>query len=230
MKNYLENNRKLNFFFYKLYHLIFSEKFTKKISYNFEINKSRLDLIKYCIKKNNYQSYLEIGCDKNQIFDHIILKDKIGVDPVSGGNFRGTSDNFFLKNKRNFDCIFIDGLHCYEQVLKDIENSLRFLNHNGVIILHDTLPDQISKQWVPRCRYSWNGDVWKAIVEVRTWINCNTFTSLIDQGVSIIKKEKNEHILDLKIKSFKNLSFKFFYENYPKLMRLKSYNETTRLL
>lgn len=230
MKNYLESNRKLNFFFFKLYHFIFSEKLKKKIVYKFDTTKNRLDLINFCIKKNNYRSYLEIGCDKNQIFDQVELKDKVGVDPVSGGNFRGTSDNFFLNNTRNFDCIFIDGLHYYEQVLKDIKNSLKYLNSNGIIIIHDTLPDHISKQWVPRCRYSWNGDVWKAIAEVRTWINCDTFTSLIDQGVSIIKKKKNENTLDLKIKSFKNLSFKFFYENYPKLMRLKSYNETIKLL
>ena len=49
-KNKFEENRKLNFLINKAYHLIFSEKFSKKINFNFE-RKHRLDLIKYVIKK-----------------------------------------------------------------------------------------------------------------------------------------------------------------------------------
>ena len=29
-----------------------------------------------------------------------------------------TSDSFFSTNQKNFDCIFIDGLHTYEQAKK----------------------------------------------------------------------------------------------------------------
>ena len=32
-----------------------------------------------------------------------------------------TSDEFFIQNKNTFDLIFIDGLHIYEQVIKDID-------------------------------------------------------------------------------------------------------------
>ena len=84
--------RKTNkFFFSKIYHLLFKEKFKKKLFFNFPEKISRLDLIKRAITKNNYQSYLEIGCDDDKIFNSINIK-KIGVDPFSGGNFRGTSD------------------------------------------------------------------------------------------------------------------------------------------
>ncbi len=47
------------------------------------------------------------------------------------------SDNFFNKNKINYDLIFIDGNHTINQVLKDTINSLNCLNKNGIIILHD---------------------------------------------------------------------------------------------
>ena len=221
--NKLEQKRKINFFINKIYHLIFGEKFSKKINFNFD-KKSRLDLINYVIKKNKYNKYLEIGCHNNDVFDQIRIK-KIGVDPISGGNFRGTSDKFFEQNTSNFDCIFIDGLHEYDQVKKDIINSIKFLNKNGIIILHDCLPPSITHQRVPRTRYSWNGDVWKAVVEARTWRDVDTYTVLSDQGLGIIKNKDNTDLLLLKNVPFKKLKFKFFYDNYSKIMRTISYDD-----
>ncbi|MBD1140862.1 class I SAM-dependent methyltransferase [Pelagibacterales bacterium SAG-MED39] len=224
----MENNRKKEFFFNKIYHLLFSEKFSKKINYNFE-KKSRIDLINLVIKKNRYKKYLEIGCNLDEVFDKININ-KVGVDPVSGGNFRGTSDDFFSKNSDKFDCIFIDGLHIYEQVMKDILNSIKFLDDNGVIIIHDCLPESIGHQRVPRSRYNWNGDVWKAIVEVRTWKNFDTFTILADQGLGIIKKRKNLNVLNIEKKSFKDLKFKFFYNNYKEIMRTVSFKNGIEMI
>lgn len=226
-KNKLENNRKLNFMINKIYHFIFSEKFSKKIKFNFD-SRSRLDLIKHFIIKNNYKKYLEIGCHDDEVFKFIDIK-KIGVDPISGGNFRGTSDEFFRRNDKNFDCVFIDGLHEYEQVKKDINNSLKYLNHNGIVILHDCLPPTINHQRVPRTRYTWNGDVWKAIVEARTKIDLDTYTVLADQGIGLIFKRKNTDLLVLKHNSFKKMKFKFFYENYKKIMRTINFDDCLKM-
>lgn len=225
--NKLEQNRKSNFLFNKLYHLVFGEKFSKKINFKFD-NKNRIELIKYMIENKNYKKYLEIGCHNDEVFNKISIE-KIGVDPVSGGNFRGTSDEFFKKNKSNFDCIFIDGLHEYKQVKRDILNSIKFLENDGIIILHDCLPPSIDRQRVPRTRYTWNGDVWKAIVEVRTWSHVDTYTILSDQGLGIIQKKYNSDILNLKITNFDKLSYKFFYENYPILMRTIYFEEFIKI-
>ena len=225
--NKLEQNRKSNFLFNKLYHIVFGEKFSKKINFKFD-NKNRIELIKYMIKNKNYKKYLEIGCHNDEVFNKISIE-KIGVDPVSGGNFRGTSDEFFKKNKSNFDCIFIDGLHEYNQVKRDILNSIKFLENDGIIILHDCLPPSIDRQRVPRTRYTWNGDVWKAIVEVRTWSHVDTYTILSDQGLGIIQKKYNSDILNLKITNFDKLSYKFFYENYPILMRTIYFEEFIKI-
>ncbi len=227
-KNKFEQGRKFNFLINKIYHLLFSEKFSKKINFNFD-NKHRLDLIKYVIRKNDYKTYLEIGCHNNEVFDKIEIE-KVGVDPESGGNFRDTSDKFFEQNKLKFDCIFIDGLHEYDQVRKDILNSIKILNKNGVIILHDCLPSSINHQRVPRTRYIWNGDVWKAIVEARTWQHINTYTVLSDQGLGVIKKEKNSMILNIENLTYKNLKYKFFYENYSKIMRTISYEKILEII
>ena len=62
---------KLNKFYYEF----FVENF-KKINYNFPPDYFRWDLIEYLIEKYNYKEYLEIGCDKDQLFSKISLKRK----------------------------------------------------------------------------------------------------------------------------------------------------------
>ena len=160
---------KLNFFrllINRIYYFFFVERFSKKLIFDFPKNIYRWDLIQFLIDKHKFQNYLEIGCDKDQSFSKIKVKNKIGVDPVSGGNIKSTSDQFFSTNTHKFDIIFIDGLHHYEQVIKDVNNSLKILNDNGFILLHDCLPRSIAHQAIPGYRGSWNGDVWKALVEL----------------------------------------------------------------
>ena len=104
------------------------------------------------------------------------IENKVGVDPVSGGTIKATSDEFFKNNKKNFDIIFIDGLHHYHQVKKDIINSINAINDSGIIFLHDCLPRNVYAQAIPRCQYDWNGDVWKAITEFRTRKDLDIYT------------------------------------------------------
>lgn len=49
------------------------------------------------------------------------------------------SENFFLKNNKNFDVIYIDGSHYYDDVKKDYNNSIKSLNKNGILICDDFL-------------------------------------------------------------------------------------------
>jgi hypothetical protein len=184
-------------------------------------------LIDYLIKKNNFEYYLEIGCDQNQLFSKINIENKFGVDPSNGGNIRKTSDDFFLDNRTNFDLVFIDGLHEYNQVKSDILNSLNFLNKNGIILVHDSLPESMSKQAVPRYRMSWNGNVWKAIVDLRCNKDIEIFTCEMDQGIAIIQKKENTDILKIN-KSIKDLKFEDYYKNYKKYMRVISLEDFKR--
>ena len=43
---------------------------------------------------------------------NIKISNKVGVDPISGGTLRMTSDNFFKNNETFFDLIFLDGYFC----------------------------------------------------------------------------------------------------------------------
>ncbi len=221
----MEKLNKFKLFSNRIYHILFCEKFNKCINFQFEKNVYRWDIINEIISKKKFTSYLEIGCDDNKCFDKINIDIKIGVDPISGGNLRITSDDFFRNNKKKFDLIFIDGLHTYEQVKKDIVNSLNSLSINGYILLHDCLPSRISHQAVPRYKGHWNGEVWKVIVEFRTKKEINIFTCLIDTGIAVVKKETNEDLLFLKDCNFKKLKFKYFFNNYNRLMKLKSWRD-----
>ena len=165
------NKSEINKKIYKInyiYNKIFKENFNKRLTFDWSSKPLRFDIINNAIKIKKYKNYLEIGCFENENFDKINIESKTGVDPVSGGTVRDTSDNFFLKNQIFYDIIFIDGLHIYNQVRKDIANSLKFLKPNGIIILHDCLPLKIRDQMVPRSHEHWNGDTWKALV--RIWV------------------------------------------------------------
>ena len=220
-----KNVLKLNFFFHKY----FGEKDIGEIGLNFSNKPDRYRIIQETINRKSYKSYLEIGCFNNELFDSINCQKKIGVDPYSGGTIRKKSDEFFLINKETFDCVFIDGLHFYHQVKKDIVNSLKILNQNGVIFIHDCLPNNVFDQAIPRPKFVWNGDVWKAIVEFRTLDYVDTYTCYADMGIGIILKNKNKKKLKIDIKDFSKLKFSDYFKNFKEYMNIVEYDELGNL-
>ena len=221
--------QKNKFLFKRFLYYFYGEKFYKRIDYDWSKLPSRTSLIQQIIDKQNYKNYLEIGCDNDENFSKISIENKIGVDPLKGGTLRITSDEFFKRNKDNFDIIFLDGLHTYQQTIKDIDNSLKFLKEEGVIFVHDCLPKKIWNQVVPRLYGHWNGDVWKAIVHSRTYENVDTYTLEADHGLGIIFKRKNRNPLKTKIKDFKNLKFSQYYKRHKELMNTISVKQLDKI-
>jgi hypothetical protein len=180
---------------------------------------SRLDLINLAISKVNADSYLEIGCFKDKIFSKIHVAHKIGVDPERGGNCRMTSDEFFKKNTDKFDVVFIDGLHHYDQVSRDFENSLKSLNSNGIIILHDMLPKTEAEAIVPipeKLPHTWVGDVWRLAFDLRKRKDIDFKLILIDNGCGIVFNKTNT---ELNLKNFIDTgnTWEFYFNNWKKL-------------
>jgi hypothetical protein len=116
----------------------------------------------------------------------------------------GTSDDFFehraprLFSRRGVDLVFVDGKHTYEQALRDVHNALAYLSAQGVIVVHDTNPAtpaeaRTAESWEeaiesgsPGCQ-AWCGDVWKALVHLRTEMSSiGVRTVRTDHGVTII--------------------------------------------
>lgn len=146
----------------------------------------RTDLILAIIAAYPCASYLEIGCQGDKNFRAIKAAHKVGVDPASGGTHRMTSDAFFAQNKEQFDCIFIDGLHTYEQARKDVINSLNCLNPRGILIMHDMLPASWEREHVPRLYPIWNGTVWKIAYELLERFGRKFGIVMADHGVGVV--------------------------------------------
>ncbi len=152
-----------------------------------------INIINSYIKRYNYKSYLEIGVDRGNCFRQINCDYKIGVDPDKNSILTThyiTSNEFFSQNKKTFDIIFIDGLHHANQVIKDIDNSLKFLNPNGTIIVHDCMPENEIEQIIPRNNKVWTGDVWKAWMQFRQRADLRMFVFDIDYGIGVIQRGK----------------------------------------
>ena len=220
------NILKLNYFIEKY----FRDKKLGNIGFNFSDKPNRQTIVQKIIEIKKYNSYLEIGTFHDELFQHIKCDKKVGVDPVSGGTIRKTSDQFFKDNKEKFDCIFIDGLHYYSQVKKDIENSIKALNPNGIILLHDCLPNNHFEQAVPRCQITWNGDVWKAIVECRSKENIDTYTCYADFGVGVILNRKNQNLLKLNKKNFAKLKFKDYFFRHKEFMNIVEFEDLIKII
>ncbi len=221
-----KNIMKLFYFF----HYINGGYKSKKLEISFQDKITRLEIVKNIIKLKNFKSYLEIGTFKDDLFKSVECQNKTGVDPVSGGNVRKTSDDFFSKNNKKFDLIFIDGLHHYSQVKKDINNSLSALNDSGIILMHDCMPRDYYYQAVPRSQYNWNGDTWKAFLEIRTNENFDSYCCYADEGVGVILKRKNKNKLNLNIKNFKKLNFNDYADNYKEYLNLIEYEDLFKII
>ena len=218
----------LKLFFY--YHKYFNDKKLGDIGFNFSKKKNRLYVVQDIINRKAYKSYLEIGCFDDELFSHINIESKVGVDPVSGGTVRLTSDHFFENNKDFFDCIFIDGLHTYKQVRKDINHSLKYLADGGIILLHDCLPNNFYEQATPRCQWNWNGDVWKAIIECRNNKDLDVYTCYADFGIGVIFKRPNKNLLVYPKKNYSNLKFEEYHRDTQNLMNIIEYNDLIKII
>lgn len=185
--------------------------------------RQHLDLINYLILTRNYKSYLEIGVADGKNLSLVIASRKVGVDPspASPATYQLTSDAFFLQNKETFDLIFIDGLHLYEQVLKDVENALQCLNPGGLIVMHDCMPETIEQQSRTPVPGAWNGDVWKAAAYIRMHLKDVDFCVLdMDWGCGILTPNSQQTLFpEFPISK---MDWEYYVKNKRQLLNVKS--------
>lgn len=179
---------------------------------------NRIAVVNYLLSQAPGGDYLEIGCAANTLFDSVMTPSKIGVDPVRGGTHRMTSDAFFAEHSGAFDVIFIDGLHLYDQVRRDLVHSLAALKPGGWIAMHDMLPRDWMEEHVPQVRTSgWTGDGWKVAFELLESPALDFRLVAIDHGVVVVRpRAAGAQLADLSA-TLTDKRFKFLYEHFARL-------------
>jgi len=125
-------------------------------------------------------SYVEVGVSKGKSLALAgAATHCVGIDPAfrieadieaEARLFPITSDAFFqrydlLEELRceRLDLAFIDGLHIFEQALRDFANIERFANPDTLVLVHDCYPVSALTAQRERETNFWSGDVWKLV-------------------------------------------------------------------
>ena len=224
---------------------------------------TRIEVLNAIIEKKSVKNYLEIGVNRGKcLFNIKGAENRMAVDPFFNFNlwkkvkaiakntdnlkneyFEVSSDVFFKENsifltENKLDLTFIDGLHTYEQSLKDTLNTLNHLNENGVIVLHDCNPldelaafpansiDDARKELanLPNWKNIWNGDVWKTIVYIRkNHPELIAFVLNTDHGLGFVYKKKRENLPEIfnSFDDIEGLDYAFFDSHRNDLIDLK---------
>ena len=185
----------------------------------------RYDIINHLIEWNGYKSYLEIGLWKGDCFSQIKCENKEACEPYPDGEYAESvctykmeSDQLFsiIPEGKKWDIVFIDGLHLEEQVTKDILNSLKHLNKNGKIVLHDVLPEK-KIDTEETC----NGTVYKSVAALKN-TGIDYYTVDTDMGCAVISYFECPEMIE-KL-TYKSVSFEEYDNKRAELMNVVNVN------
>lgn len=160
--------------------------------------------------------YLEIGVEHGatlSLAEHSALA--IGIDPgphairhplPRGARlFRETSDDFFARRSQlsvlgqhSIDLAFIDGMHRFENVLRDFAHVERWSTPSTLVVLHDCLPVAPNAALRERRSRFWVGDCWKALeclLELRKDLELTTLPCHPSGLVLIRKLDPSSRVL-----------------------------------
>jgi hypothetical protein len=184
-----------------------------------EINYRRAAVVNLLLKASGGEDYLEIGCAGNDLFDAVMARRKVGVDPARGGTHRQTSDDFFAAwTGGDFDVVFIDGLHTYDQVRRDLVNALGRLKPCGWIAIHDMLPRDWLEEHVPQIRTrGWTGDGWKVAFELLASPDLDFRLLAIDHGVLVVRSLSDHPLLADLGPEIANERFGYLHRHFARL-------------
>lgn len=108
------------------------------------------DIIASIFSSCNYKTYLELGVATGVNLASVAVHAEyaLGVDlndirvDKNTNLIIDTTTDFFIKNNKKFDMIFIDADHSFYAVYHDFFESLKILNEGGTILMHDMDPEE----------------------------------------------------------------------------------------
>ena len=178
--------------------------------------------------------YLEIGVNRGVTFHAVTAHRKVAVDPkfvfaVPAGQSEGvsyhevTSDEYFgriVAAEERFDLIYLDGLHTFEQTLRDLINALAHLAPGGVVLIDDIIPNSFQaslpspaaaravRDFLGQTDPSWMGDVFKLVFFVQSFFQKLSYATIRDNhGQLVLWQASREKVVARDIGEFARLSF-----------------------
>jgi hypothetical protein len=202
--------------------------------------------------KLSAQKYLEIGVDKGQTFTDVTIVERTAVDPHFGFDTASfvnamthfhnmTSDQFFseIDRERLFDLIFIDGLHQFEQVVRDFSNAILHSCSSSVIILDDTLPNDIYsanpnlqdaisfRRSAGSQDGSWHGDVYKLVFYIHDFWPSLNYRTIVGSGNPQTFVWRSKHFIRKPLfNSLESISRLTYYQLMNNIKLLRECEET----
>lgn len=183
---------------------------------------TRAQVIERFLAMFPHPHYLEVGVSEGATFNSLQAARKVAVDPrfqfdtaafaVPGTIefHETTSDAFFAKldPATRFHVIYLDGLHTFEQTLRDLQAALTVLAPDGIIILDDILPNSfdaalpdLDEVFLLRRRAaeiganwhydgSWMGDVFKVVFFIESFMQHLSYASVVENhGQTVIWRQ-----------------------------------------
>jgi len=122
--------------------------------------------------------------------------------------------------------MFIDVDHHFEQVYRDIINSLVYLKENGIIVMHDCNPPEEIYQREIRETPCWTGTVWKAFVKMRQETeDIEMFVIDTDWGIGILNPSGKQELFECSENIYDYDVFAKYRKQALKLMNKEKWEE-----
>jgi hypothetical protein len=176
---------------------------------------TRAEIIQALLDLRRLADYLEIGVYKGETFFGLRAARKVAVDPgfafdvkearkAAKGEFHQVeSDEYFgtlISPDDAFHVIFIDGLHTFEQTLRDFTNAIACLKPGGAIVIDDvwpanyeaTLPTHEMAIQVRKARNAkddrrdWTGDVYRLVFHIDSFFQQWSFAAVAESANQLV--------------------------------------------
>lgn len=195
---------------------------------------SRPEAINQFLALFDAPSYLEIGVSEGETFFAVKAQRKVAVDPKfrfpfdraikenASCTFHEVASDIYFSDwigpSEVFQVIYLDGLHTFEQTLRDFTNAIRFLAPDGVIIIDDIvpnsyqsgLPDQLDsvrvKKFIGDLDHSWMGDTYKLVFFIEAFFPTFELRTIADNHGQGVVWRANPVRRDIKTYSAKEIA------------------------
>ena len=183
------------------------------------MTEQRFDRINALAKINSARAYLEIGVFKGTNFKYVEVPCKVGVDPKflfdtsTQANENAifhevTSDEFFATlapQYGQFDLIYLDGLHTFEQTFRDFCASLAYAHERTLWLIDDTGPVNWfssfrNRRLAGRLRrvlraknHAWMGDVYKTVFAIHDFFPQYSYATFAERNQTVVCTEPRKN-------------------------------------